>query len=136
MWCSSYDDLPLSLLGCTAHSSHQEHFKLTRRFAPRVAQLLQKKTPFFAPNELDVYAKICRHRAGTLANNMEAGTPLAGKGMPKCLAFLEKAIHPDPALRITGAQAKKDPWFSGEVRLEGECVNRLTSLAAHDTRSK
>ncbi|GMH71360.1 hypothetical protein TrLO_g3867 [Triparma laevis f. longispina] len=105
-------------------------------------ELLQKKTPFFAPNELDVYAKICRHRAGTLANNIEAGTPLAGKGVPKCLAFLEKAIHPNPALRITGAQAKKDPWFSGEWKKLGNskirkiCEQQLQQRLATDDESQ
>jgi serine/threonine protein kinase len=90
-------------------------------------ELLQGKSPFFAKNELDVYAKICRHRQGTLASTVEPGTPLSGKGIPKFLAFLEKSIHPDLALRINDEQAKKDSWFSNSDWKKLSC-SKITKI--------
>lgn len=75
-------------------------------------ELAQGGTPFEAPNELDVYAKICRHRYGTLGTNLKEGTHLKSKQGVKCLQFLEACIHPDPAMRLTAGAAKKDGWFT------------------------
>jgi len=76
-------------------------------------ELFQNETPFFAPNEVDVYAKICRHTRGGLEKGLKEGSPLKGAGLAKCLKFLNKTMDPDPANRGKGAtDLKKDSWFT------------------------
>lgn len=76
-------------------------------------EVFQNETPFFAPNEVDIYAKICRHSAGGLDKGIKEGSPLHGDALAKCLRFLNKVMDPNPAKRAAGASAlKKDPWFT------------------------
>ena len=59
-----------------------------------------------------MYAKICRHRYGTLGSTLKEGTHLKSKQGIKCLQFLEACVHPDPSMRLTAGTAKKDGWFT------------------------
>ena len=77
-------------------------------------ELLQNETPFVAPQELDVYAKICRHRSGTLHKLVKEGTPLSDRNKKPCLDFIDRLIRPDPLERINFDVAKADPWFAAD----------------------
>jgi len=92
-------------------------------------ELLQNETPFFAPNEIDVYAKICRHKAGELNKGLKEGSPLQGPVLSKCLSFLNKVMSPDPAKRGRGAtDLKKDPWFSASEWKKMKCT-KISNIA-------
>jgi len=69
-------------------------------------------TPFAADTELDVIAKICRHKRGNLVL-----TPTGGKQgvTKKCFAFIDACLEPAQTKRMGSKginQAKKDAWFS------------------------
>ena len=75
--------------------------------------MLEGETPFEASNEINVYAKICRHVAGSLKVGAAGKGGKGGKPVSKeCESFLNKLICPDPNNRLGGKRLKAEAWCS------------------------
>jgi len=84
-------------------------------------ELFANETPFHASNEIDIYAKICRHKAGGLTGNLPADATIRTAGKGGAIAWIEKLLEPDPELRVgslanAGGNVRKGAagWISGK----------------------
>jgi len=69
-------------------------------------ELFTDSTPFQAPNELDVYAKICRHKLNGLKDLEGTTDNLKEAGKGGALAWIEKLVDPNAEKRLGGSNGE------------------------------
>ena len=98
--------------------------------------MLVGETPFEASNEIDVYAKICRHTMGSITVGGKKGSKAekAKVGQP-CLDFINKLICPDPNKRAAGRSTRVEKWFTDSEwqRMRSDKIFKIASQQLDET---